>query len=53
MPLFSSKDNTVSDKKMADLRRKAEKAQKESMFSKRNVEKRKASSNQKSKSIWS
>jgi hypothetical protein len=45
--------NTISDKKMAELRRKAEKAQKESMFSKRNVEKRKANSKQLRKARWS
>jgi hypothetical protein len=45
--------NTISDKKMADLRRKAEKAQKESMFSKKQVAKRLASNKQRSKSRWS
>jgi hypothetical protein len=53
MPLFSSKNNTVSDKKMADLKAKAQKANKESMFSKKNVDKRLASDRQAKKSIWS
>jgi hypothetical protein len=53
--LFSSPKvpNTVSDRKMADLRRRAEKANKESMFSKRNVARRLASNDQQRKSIWS
>ena len=45
--------NTISDKKMADLRRRAERANKESMFSKRNVAKRLASNDQSSKRMWS
>jgi hypothetical protein len=45
--------NTISDKQRAELHRRANKAATESMFSKRNVERRKASQNQRSKSIWS
>jgi len=47
MSLFNP--NTISDRKMADLQRRAQKANKESMFSKRNVEQRKASEAQRSK----
>jgi hypothetical protein len=39
--------NTISDAQMAALRRKAEKANTESMFSKRNVARRQASNRQK------
>lgn len=47
MGFFSSKPpNTISDKDMADLRRRAEKANTESMFSKRNVDRRLASNKQ-------
>lgn len=53
MGLFSSKHNTISDKKMAQLQRRARKAEKESMFSKRQVSKRLASNEQRRKSIWS
>jgi len=55
MGLFSSLKvpNTISDKEMAKLRVRAEKANKESMFSKRNVARRLASNKQQSKSIWS
>ena len=51
MGLFSSPKvpNTVSDKKMADLQRRAQKAQKDSMFSKRQVAARKASERQRKK----
>ena len=42
--------NTVSDKKRAELNRRA---QKESMFSKKAVDRRKASEVQRKKSIWS
>lgn len=45
--------STISDKKMRELRRRAEKANKESMFSRRNVARRLASNNQRSKSMWS
>jgi hypothetical protein len=45
--------NTISDKKMAELQRRAQKAQKESMFSKRQVAKRLASNDQRKKSRWS
>ena len=45
--------NTISDKKMADLQRRARAAQKESMFSKRQVAGRLASNKQREKSRWS
>ncbi len=45
--------NTISDKRMADLRRRAERADRESMFSKRNVRKRLASHAQRRKARWS
>lgn len=45
--------STISDKKMAELQRRAQKAQKESMFSKRQVAKRLASNAQRKKSRWS
>lgn len=45
--------NTISDKKMAELQRRAQKAQKESMFSKRQIEARKRDEKQRSKSRWS
>lgn len=38
--------DTIGDKKMADLSRRARKADTESMFSKRNVERRLASNKQ-------
>jgi hypothetical protein len=41
--------NTISDKQMADLRRRAEKAQTESMFAKRAVDRRRASEAQRGK----
>jgi ABC-type Zn uptake system ZnuABC Zn-binding protein ZnuA len=53
MGLFSSKDNTVSDKDMKKLQDRARKAEKESMFSKKQVAKRLASNAQQKKSIWS
>jgi hypothetical protein len=46
MTMFDKKNQAISDKKMDELRRRAEKANTESMFSKRNVERRKASSEQ-------
>ena len=45
--------STISDSKMADLQRRAQRAQTESMFSRRNVAKRLANNAQKSKSRWS
>ena len=45
--------NTISDKKMADLQRRARAAEKESIFSRRNVAKRQASNKQQSRSRWS
>jgi hypothetical protein len=46
--LFTPKvPTTVSDQQMADLRRRAERANTESMFSRSNVERRKASNRQK------
>ena len=45
--------NTISDKKMANLQKRARAADKESMFSKRNVDRRKASNDQKDKARWS
>jgi hypothetical protein len=45
--------NTVSDRKMADLRRKAEKASTGSMFSRKAVDQRLAGNKQRSKSKWS
>lgn len=54
MGWFSPKvPNTISDRKMADLRRRAEKANRESMFSKRNVARRQADNRQRGKSRWS
>jgi len=50
---MAKNNNTISDKQMKDLQRRAQKADKESMFSKRNVERRLASENQRSKSRWS
>lgn len=52
MGLFSSAPkvpNTISDKQMAGLRRRAEKASTESMFSTRNVARRLASNDQQRK----
>jgi hypothetical protein len=45
--------NTISDRKMAELQRRARAAEKESMFSRRNVARRLASNDQRSKSRWS
>ena len=45
--------NTISDKQMADLRRRAQKASKESMFSKRQVARRKADTRQRRNARWS
>lgn len=45
--------STISDRKMADLQRKARAADKESMFSRRNVARRLASNDQQKKSRWS
>lgn len=45
--------NTISDKKMADLQRRARAAEKESMFSRRQVARRQADNDQRSKSRWS
>jgi hypothetical protein len=54
MGLFSPKvPNTISDKKMASLQRRGRAADKESMFSKRNVDRRKADAKQRGKSKWS
>lgn len=54
MGWFSPKPpNTISDKKMADLQRRARKAEKESMFSRRNVARRQADNAQRRKSRWS
>lgn len=53
MGLFSSKNNTISDKDMRKLQERARKADKESMFSKRNVARRLASNEQQRKSRWS
>lgn len=44
---------TISDQKMADLSRRAQKANTESMFSKRNVARRQAGNLQRGKSRWS
>jgi hypothetical protein len=41
--------DTISDKQMADLHRRAEQASTESMFSPRNVARRRASNDQRSK----
>lgn len=41
--------NTISDKKMKDLQRRAQQAQKESMFSRRQVAQRQASEAQRKK----
>lgn len=53
MGLFSAKNNTISDKKMAELQRRARKADRESMFSKRNVARRLASNKQFDRRRWS
>lgn len=53
MRLFSSKNNTISDKDMRKLQARARKAEKESMFSKRQVAKRLASEEQRRNSWWS
>lgn len=55
MGLFSSPkpSSTISDKKMKDLQDRARKAEKDSMFSKRQVERRQADAKQRGKSIWS
>lgn len=45
--------DTISARKMADLQRRARAAEKESMFSKRQVAKRLASDKQRSRSRWS
>ncbi len=45
--------DTISGKQMAGLQRRARAAEKESMFSRRNVAKRLASNNQREKSRWS
>jgi hypothetical protein len=45
--------NTISDKKMRELQERARKANRESMFSQRNVARRQADNNQRSKSRWS
>lgn len=50
MPLFSSKNNTISDKKAEDLQRRGAK---QDWFSKKAVAQRKASENQRGKSRWS
>jgi hypothetical protein len=44
---------TITQEQMDGLSRRAQKAEKESMFSRRNVEKRLASSEQKRKRGWS
>jgi hypothetical protein len=54
MGWFSPKvPDTIGSKKMKELQRKAAKANKESMFSKKNVDRRLASGKQQSKSWWS
>jgi hypothetical protein len=55
MGLFSSPkpQSTISDKQMKNLQDRARKAQKDSMFSKRQVARREADNKQRSKSIWS
>jgi hypothetical protein len=45
--------NTISDKEMASLQKRARKADKESMFSRRNVARRLASDEQRRQSRWS
>jgi hypothetical protein len=50
---FSSKNNTVSDEKMADLKRRAQKADKESWVSKRAVDRRLRDQRQRQRSGWS
>lgn len=45
--------DTISDKQMTALRRKAERANTESMFSRRNVARRLASNAQQKKARWS
>jgi hypothetical protein len=54
MGFFSAKvPGTIGEKRMADIRRRAQKAQRESMFSRRQVARRKADQRQRGKSIWS
>jgi len=50
---FDKQNQTISDKQREDLRRRAEKTNKESMFSERNVERRLASNKQQSRARWS
>lgn len=45
--------NTISDKQMADLSRRAQRAQPDSMFSRRQVARRQADDSQRRKSRWS
>ena len=45
--------NTISDQQMASLRRRADKASTESMFSQRNVARRLASNDQRRKALRS
>jgi hypothetical protein len=53
MGLFSSKNNTISDRKMASLQRRARKADKEPWTSKKAVARRLRDNEQRRKSIWS
>jgi hypothetical protein len=55
MGLFSSpkSQSTISDKQMKQLQERARKAEKDSIFSKRQVARRQADAKQRGKSIWS
>lgn len=44
--------DTIGAKRMKDLQRRAQKAQKDSMFSKRQVDRRRADERQRGKSWW-
>jgi hypothetical protein len=53
MGLFRSKNNTISDKEMRKLQERVQTANKDSMFSKRNVARWLACNDQQKKSVWS
>lgn len=48
--MFDKKNNTISDRKRAELNRRA---QKESLFAKKAIERRKAAEAQRKKARWS
>jgi hypothetical protein len=45
--------DAISDRQTADLRRRGERANTESMFSRRNITRRLASNDQRRKALWS